>query len=126
MIKGVSDKPENLAASLATGPQRPPAETQHAPARGTPPSAPASNEPAPGAKASDPVVADTVEQVNNALQRQSGNRLSLSVDKDTNRVIVKYKDPQTGEVVRQFPPETILKMAKQLDKLKGIMLDSKG
>lgn len=126
MIPGISDKPESLAASLASGQQRQATEAVKTAAQAEPPPAPAPKSAAQQVDVNDPSVQEAVEKVNSAMQEQTGDRLSLSVDRDTNRVIVRYKDPQSGEVVRQFPPETILKMVKQLDKLKGTMLDFKG
>jgi len=38
-------------------------------------------------------------------------RVSLDVDRDTNRVIATITDPKTGEVVDQLPPEHIVKLA---------------
>lgn len=50
----------------------------------------------------------------------------FSVDKDTNMVIVKIKDTETGEVVRQIPPEVIVKLAKTIDEFLGLLFDERG
>lgn len=42
-----------------------------------------------------------------------GNKLSFIVSEDTNRVIIRLTDPKTGEIVREIPPEEMIKkMAK--------------
>lgn len=124
MVQGVSDKLDSLVASLVAGPQRPvtdasvkasnAAQSQAVPANGQ-----------PTVDVNDPAITAAADRVNHELQKQTDNKMSLSIDKDTNRIVVRYKDPQ-GEVVRQFPAEAILEMVKRLDKLKGTMLDSQG
>jgi len=42
--------------------------------------------------------------------------LDFSIDKELNKIVVKVIDKETEEVVRQFPPEHILKMAKNFEK----------
>ncbi len=56
-----------------------------------------------------------------------GNKLSFVVSEDTNRVIIKLTDPKTGEVVREIPPEEMMKkMAKIVStESKNIILDEK-
>jgi|TARA_B110000238_G_scaffold155878_1_gene168566 uncharacterized FlaG/YvyC family protein len=52
-------------------------------------------------------------------------RLKFSVDESTNRMLVKVIDEDSGKVIRQIPSETILKVADNLDALKGIIFDEK-
>jgi len=126
MIQSVSDKLDSLVQSLTAGPQRPAAEAP-APASGAtavPVAATAPQTPTKGGISGEALNA-AVEKANEELQK-ADNRLSLAVDKDTNRVIIKYRDTQSGEVVRQIPAEAVLDMVRQLDKLKGMMFDSHG
>lgn len=124
MVQGVSDKLDSLVASLVAGPQRPAADASVKASNAAPSQAvPANGQPT--VDVNDPAITAAADKVNHELQRQTDNKMSLSVDKDTNRIVVRYKDPQ-GEVVRQFPAEAILEMVKRLDKLKGTMLDSQG
>jgi len=54
-----------------------------------------------------------VEKANSFLQSvQRG--LQFRVDKDTNRTVVKVVDSESGEVVRQIPPERTLEMLKEM------------
>ena len=45
----------------------------------------------------------TAVNVINQVMRQSNNSLEFSVDTDTNRTVVKMKDTETGELIRNFP-----------------------
>ena len=49
----------------------------------------------------------------------------FSIDKDTNMVIVKIKDKETGEIIRQIPPEVVLKIAKSIEEFLGMLLDER-
>ncbi len=125
MVQGVSDKLDSLVASLVTGPQRPVTDASvKASSAQQSPDVPANGQPT--VDVNDPAITAAADKVNQELQRQTNNKMSLAIDKDTNRIIVRYKDPQSGEVIRQFPAAAILEMVKKLDKLKGTMLNSQG
>lgn len=49
----------------------------------------------------------------------------FSIDRDTNMVIVKIKDKETGEIIRQIPPEVVLKIAKSIEEFLGMLLDER-
>ncbi|MDA9690090.1 flagellar protein FlaG [Betaproteobacteria bacterium] len=69
-------------------------------------------------------VREAVKEINNELAKQQ-SELGFSVDKVAKDVVVTVKRKETGEVVRQIPSETILKLAHNFEKLKGILLDEK-
>ena len=48
-----------------------------------------------------------------------------SIDKDTNREVVKILDKRTNEVIRQYPPEEILNMIKRMDEMIGFFVDER-
>lgn len=56
---------------------------------------------------------EAVSNLNDYVQQQERN-LQFSVDEVTGRSIVKVVDAQTEEVIRQFPPEEVLNMARFL------------
>ena len=119
MVQSISDKLDSLVQSLTTGQNRP-AAGPPAPASGKPSAVQAQ----PPVDVNNPAIAAAVEKVGKELQA-SNNHLSLSVDKDTNRILIRYKDPH-GEVVRQIPSDAVLEMVKRLDKFKGMVLNSQG
>ena len=60
---------------------------------------------------------DFIEPINNALE--------FSLDKDSDRMIVKVVDTATKEVIRQFPSEEMLALAQALDKIQGLLIKQK-
>lgn len=49
----------------------------------------------------------------------------FKIHKETNDVIVQIVDTQTGEVIREFPPEKILNMISEFLKMSGLIIDKK-
>ncbi len=66
-------------------------------------------------------VVDTVQDVLNRLNV----RLVFSIHKETGEVVVKVVDPKTNKVIRQIPPEELLKLREKLDELLGILFDAR-
>lgn len=62
-------------------------------------------------------VNDFVSSLNNSLQ--------FTVDGDTGKSIVKVIDSSTKEVIKQFPSEEMLAIAKALDGIKGLLVHQK-
>lgn len=54
-----------------------------------------------------------------------GRNLEFSVDKDSEKLVVKVVDPVTKETIRQIPSEKFLKMSESIDKARGNLLDDK-
>jgi flagellar protein FlaG len=48
--------------------------------------------------------------------------LQFEVDPDLHRVIVKIMNGDSGEVIRQIPPQEVLDLAKNLQASKGLLL----
>jgi len=63
------------------------------------------------------------EQLNQHMRRNSRD-LSFSVDDVANKVVLTVKNKE-GEVVRQIPNEVALRVAHNLDNVKGLMQDGK-
>lgn len=59
------------------------------------------------------------EMLNSQLQ------LKIDIDKDTGITVLKLIDKETNKVVRQIPPETILKIAKYLTELTGLLFNER-
>ena len=49
--------------------------------------------------------------------------LSFRFEKELNRVVVKVIDPETGEAIREIPPESLIEALKQLKKAPGTLVD---
>lgn len=68
---------------------------------------------------------NVVDNLNKAL-KQANRSLEFSVDKDTNRQIVKLVESETGEVIRQFPTEEMLAISHAIDQVQqGLLLKQK-
>jgi len=53
------------------------------------------------------------------------SELNFSIDEDLGVPIVKVIDKHTDKVIRQIPTEEVLEMSKNLDKLVGVLYQSK-
>ncbi|WP_265948206.1 flagellar protein FlaG [Dechloromonas sp. A34] len=67
---------------------------------------------------------DAVKQVNDFL-KPINNAIQFNLDDDTGKTIVKVIDVATKEVIRQFPSEDMLSIAKAIDKMKGLLVQQK-
>ena len=48
-------------------------------------------------------------------------KVKFSVDTDSNRVIVRIVDKETNEVIRELPPEALVKLHKKMKEAMGIL-----
>jgi flagellar protein FlaG len=63
-----------------------------------------------------------MESLNKTL-KQSNKNLEFSVDTDTKKVLVKLVDTETGDVIREFPSEEALAIARSIDQFQqGLLL----
>lgn len=70
----------------------------------------------------------TLEQAITKLQEfvQGMQRdLNFSVDAESGRTVVKVIDSSSDEVVRQIPSETVLSLARNLERIKGALFEDK-
>jgi len=67
---------------------------------------------------------ESVQIVNERLAFR-GQSLNIDVDQATGAVVVKISDDKTGEVVRQIPSEDMLRIARNIEMLTGILVDQK-
>lgn len=66
-------------------------------------------------------VSQALNSINEVLKSRSPD-LEFSVDKDSNRSIVKVVDKNTQEVIRQMPTQEALEIAKALDRLQSMLI----
>lgn len=92
---------------------------------GSNPATEATKEPAQQENANDGggvQVENAVSDINNALAAKSIS-LRFSVDEAADRVVVTVTDRDTGDVIRQIPPEAQLRVAGHIRELLGILLN---
>jgi flagellar protein FlaG len=66
---------------------------------------------------------EATEQLNKQMAK-NGRDLNFSLDDVANRLVVTVKN-QEGEVIRQIPSEVALRVAHNLENMKGLMQDEK-
>lgn len=76
------------------------------------------------AKPSQEELAKAVSDINKSVQFLS-NGLVFSIDEDSQRQIAKVIDSHTNEVIRQFPTDQALQLAKVLDQVLGKLVNEK-
>lgn len=67
-------------------------------------------------------VQKVVKELNHHL-RATNMELNFSVDKETEKVVLKIVDSETQEVIRQIPAEEALRRSLQISKLLGFLVD---
>lgn len=102
------------------------------PIAGTPPtlSSFASDRPVAGAGAATAAVqaAPQAAQVEQALQsanqalKQRSQNLEFSFDEGSGRTVTRLVDQETNTVIRQFPSEEMLNVARELDRFQGLLI----
>lgn len=69
-------------------------------------------------------VEQAAKEVNEFL-KPINNSLQFKVDDDTGKTVVKVIDTVTEDVIRQFPSEEMLAIAKAIDQMKGLLVHQK-
>lgn len=65
---------------------------------------------------------EAISTLNAALEK-SPTKAIITRDEELNRFIVRIADQSSGEVVREIPSEAVLKFARNLQELKGLIFD---
>ncbi len=68
-------------------------------------------------------IRDAIDTLNAALEK-APTRAIISRDEQLNRFIVKIADERSGEIVREIPSEAVLKFARNLQEIKGLLFDA--
>ena len=68
----------------------------------------------PGRAAQNREVVQAVKALNGAGMFGQDNELTFLLDRQTQRLVVRLVNRKTKEVVRQLPPENVLRAAQQL------------
>lgn len=66
----------------------------------------------------------TVDELNDYVQNLH-REIQFSVDSDSNTTIIKVIDATTGEVIRQLPPDEMMRLVDRLDELEGLLVREK-
>jgi flagellar protein FlaG len=78
----------------------------------------------PSAAASREQVEEAIKAVNEFVN-PINSAIQFNLDDQSGRMIVKVVDNTTNEVIRQFPSEEMLNIARALDRIKGLLVQQK-
>ncbi len=67
---------------------------------------------------------DAVKQINDFL-KPVNSAIQFSLDDETGTTVIKIVDTATKEVLRQVPSEEMLRIARALDKIAGVLIQQK-
>ena len=65
-----------------------------------------------------------IEKLNEQVER-NGRGLNFAIDEKLNRPIITVRNTATGEVVRTIPNEVVIKVAHNIEDIKGLLMDHK-
>jgi len=66
---------------------------------------------------------EKIKEATNEVLAQLNIQLDFEIDKTLGKIIVKVINRETGKVIRQIPPEEMLKIAKRMEEMSGILID---
>ena len=69
-------------------------------------------------------IEEIVNRMNQEMQSQKRG-LNFSFDKTINTHVVTVTSVNSGEVIRQIPTEVVVRVAHNIEKLKGVLFDGK-
>lgn len=118
------------AEKSAEGGGTPPSLTGVAPGKAVAPEAPAKGSVGtPEGLTKVPTDPEAMKQLAERLKeflRENRSVVDMALDKDLEVIVTKIRDQETGEVLRQFPPESMLQVMKRLRDMRGVFLNEKG
>lgn len=66
-------------------------------------------------------IEQTIAKIREAIG-PANSSLKIEIDPDTDGIIVKILDDQSGELIRQIPSQEMVEIAKRLDAMQGIFI----
>ncbi len=75
-------------------------------------------------KVQNDIIRKSVEELNKKMSMLN-SQLKIETDEDTGIQVVKIVDSETKEVIRQLPPDVVLKIAKYIDEVTGLLFNEK-
>jgi len=63
-----------------------------------------------------------IERMNQKVIKD-GRKLNFSIDEVTDQMVITVRKAETGEVIRQIPSDAVLRVAHNMEQLKGLLHD---
>jgi flagellar protein FlaG len=79
----------------------------------------------PSATPTKEQVEQVVENLKEAVKPATANNLQFSVDDETGKTIVRVIDKETGDTIRQIPAEELIAIAKNIERMQGLLVEQK-
>jgi flagellar protein FlaG len=57
--------------------------------------------------------------------KDSGRNLNVTLDESTGKYVARVVNPETGEVVRSLPSEETLRIARNIDQMRGMLVNQR-
>ncbi|NOY62779.1 MAG: flagellar protein FlaG [Gammaproteobacteria bacterium] len=70
---------------------------------------------------SETALTEAIATMNERVQFVQRN-IEFSVDEESGRTIVRVRDSETGDIIRQMPPEELLAVVNNMKKFEGMVL----
>lgn len=75
---------------------------------------------------SDPAAMKQLAERLKEFVKENRSVVDMALDKDLEVIVTKVLEQETGDVIRQFPPESMLQVMKRLRDMRGVFLNEKG
>ncbi len=66
-------------------------------------------------------ISGVVAALNDLVHQVSSTKITFDVDEATGQSVVRVSDKETGEIIRQLPPEELLILAAKMEQLSGLI-----
>ena len=76
------------------------------------------------ASATKEVMQAAAQQIQGYL-KDSGRNLNVTLDESTGKYVARVVNPETGEVVRSLPSEETLRIARNIDQMRGMLVNQR-
>lgn len=70
-------------------------------------------------------VQEAIDAIKGKVEPMTTGSFEFSMDKETGTTLVRITDRQTGELIRQIPSKELVDIAKNLDRMLGLLLRQK-
>jgi flagellar protein FlaG len=68
-------------------------------------------------------LSDLVNDINDLVYELSATKVTFDVDDATGRHVVRVLNKETGDVIRQLPPEALLNLVARMRQLSGLIFN---
>jgi len=82
-------------------------------------------EPQPGTKEGSKANGEFLQALKRELDLINNLELKFNTDDETGKTYIKIVDKESGEVIREIPPEEVRKLAEKIDEMVGLLFDKR-